>query len=234
MLEICSVREAQMPRLYESAAPVGTLTAETAALLGLPQTVIVCAGAGDNAAAGRPLPQEPFRLFLFHRLPSALTAAVCPAFATVKRRRDPRRERETVRPYWKDCQEKKNTAGSRSSLGRRHGSPQTAGLIRKRRLEGLIAARLLSGISSGSFLSGGKPLRRADRSDWPLKRFSALCKTESYPVFASPQHTHLRRFGLTLSPEYAITGSDSRIGERRQGARTTNPPQKSAERKLTK
>ena len=89
-------------------------------------------------------------------------------------------------------------------------------------------------ISSGSFLSGGKPLRRADRSDWPLKRFSALCKTESYPVFASPQHTHLRRFGLTLSPEYAITGSDSRIGERRQGARTTNPPQKSAERKLTK
>lgn len=78
----------------------------------------------------------------YHRL---CPAAVCPAFATVKRRRDPRRERETVRPYWKDCQEKKNTAGSRSSLGRRHGSPQTAGLIRKRRLEGLIAARLLSG-----------------------------------------------------------------------------------------
>lgn len=51
MLRICSVRKEQMPRLYESAAPVGTLTAETAGLLGLPQNVTVCAGAGDNAAA---------------------------------------------------------------------------------------------------------------------------------------------------------------------------------------
>lgn len=186
----------------------------------------------DNAAAERPLPQELFRLFLYHRLPSALPAAVYPAFATAKRRRDPCRKGGTVRPCWKDWQEKARQAPS--PLRRRHGSPQTAGLIRKRRLEGLIAARLLSGISSGSFLPGGKPLRRADRSDWPFKRFSALCKTESHPVFASPQHTHLRRFGLTLSPEYAITGSDSRIGERRQGARTTNPPQKSAERKLTR
>ena len=51
MLGICGVRKEQMPRLYESAAPVGTLTAETAGLLGLPQNVTVCAGAGDNAAA---------------------------------------------------------------------------------------------------------------------------------------------------------------------------------------
>ena len=48
MLGICGVCKAQMPRLYESAAPVGT---ETAGLLGLPQNVTVCAGAGDNAAA---------------------------------------------------------------------------------------------------------------------------------------------------------------------------------------
>ena len=51
MLKLCGVREEQMPRLYESAAPVGSLTAETAHLLGLPQNVTVCAGAGDNAAA---------------------------------------------------------------------------------------------------------------------------------------------------------------------------------------
>lgn len=51
MLGICGVRKEQMPRLYESAAPVGTLTVETAGLLGLPQNVTVCAGAGDNAAA---------------------------------------------------------------------------------------------------------------------------------------------------------------------------------------
>ena len=179
------------------------------------------------------MPQEPFRLFLFHRLPSALTAAVCPAFATVKRRRDPHRERETVRPYWKDCQEKKNTAGSQSPPPAAWFSADR-GAYKEAAFGGSYSRPASVRISSGSFLSGGKPLRRADRSDWPLKRFSALCKTESHPVFASPQHTHLRRFGLTLSPEYAITGSDSRIGERRRGARTTNPPQKSAERKLTR
>ena len=42
---------AQLPKLFESWQPVGTLTAEAAALLGLPADVIVCAGAGDNAAA---------------------------------------------------------------------------------------------------------------------------------------------------------------------------------------
>lgn len=51
MLAICGVTEAQMPALYESSARVGTLKPEIAAQLGLPQDVIVCAGAGDNAAA---------------------------------------------------------------------------------------------------------------------------------------------------------------------------------------
>ncbi|MDD2992652.1 MAG: xylulokinase [Pygmaiobacter sp.] len=51
MLEICGLTEAQMPALFESADPVGTLTPAVAAALGLPQGVVVCAGAGDNAAA---------------------------------------------------------------------------------------------------------------------------------------------------------------------------------------
>ena len=51
MLSLCGVLESQLPRLYESWQPVGTLTAEAARTLGLPQSVIVCAGAGDNAAA---------------------------------------------------------------------------------------------------------------------------------------------------------------------------------------
>ncbi len=51
MLEICGITEAQMPKLYESYETVGTLKPEIAALLGFPETVKVCAGAGDNAAA---------------------------------------------------------------------------------------------------------------------------------------------------------------------------------------
>ncbi|MDO4621822.1 MAG: xylulokinase [Eubacteriales bacterium] len=51
MLEICSVREEQMPKLFESYETVGCLKKEMAELLGLPETVKVCAGAGDNAAA---------------------------------------------------------------------------------------------------------------------------------------------------------------------------------------
>src|SRR5699024_1189001 len=51
MLALCGLTEAQMPQLFESFAPVGTLTADTAAALGLPQSVTVCVGAGDNAAA---------------------------------------------------------------------------------------------------------------------------------------------------------------------------------------
>lgn len=51
MLALCGVGEAQLPRLYESDAPVGTLLPAVADKLGLPEGVVVCAGAGDNAAA---------------------------------------------------------------------------------------------------------------------------------------------------------------------------------------
>ncbi len=51
MLDICSLREDQMARIFESFQVVGTLKPEIAKELGLPQTVKVCAGAGDNAAA---------------------------------------------------------------------------------------------------------------------------------------------------------------------------------------
>lgn len=51
MLDLCGVTEDQMPALFDSWQPVGTLTAAAAAALGLPTDVVVCAGAGDNAAA---------------------------------------------------------------------------------------------------------------------------------------------------------------------------------------
>jgi xylulokinase len=51
MLDLCGVSEEQMPRLFESYEPVGTLLPDVAAGLGLPVGVTVCAGAGDNAAA---------------------------------------------------------------------------------------------------------------------------------------------------------------------------------------
>ena len=51
MLDLCGVREDQMPALYDSFACIGTLKKEVAAELGLPEGVRVCAGAGDNAAA---------------------------------------------------------------------------------------------------------------------------------------------------------------------------------------
>lgn len=51
MLDICGLRESQMPKLFESYEAVGTLLKEVAAKLGLPEGVTVCAGAGDNAAA---------------------------------------------------------------------------------------------------------------------------------------------------------------------------------------
>ncbi len=51
MCEICGVEEGWLPRLYESAQPVGTLLPAVARQLGLPESAIVCAGAGDNAAA---------------------------------------------------------------------------------------------------------------------------------------------------------------------------------------
>ncbi|MBR5071449.1 MAG: xylulokinase, partial [Oscillospiraceae bacterium] len=51
MLEICSVREDQMPRLFESYEVIGCLRPEIATALSLPEDVKVVAGAGDNAAA---------------------------------------------------------------------------------------------------------------------------------------------------------------------------------------
>ena len=51
MLEICGISRRQLPKIYESYEPVGTLLPETAKMLDLPQTVVVAAGAGDNAAA---------------------------------------------------------------------------------------------------------------------------------------------------------------------------------------
>ena len=51
MLDLCSVREEQMPKLFESFEVIGTVTPETAQAFGIPETVRVVAGAGDNAAA---------------------------------------------------------------------------------------------------------------------------------------------------------------------------------------
>ena len=51
MLEICGVREAQMPKLFESFDCIGTVKPDIAEVLGLSSSVRVCAGAGDNAAA---------------------------------------------------------------------------------------------------------------------------------------------------------------------------------------
>ena len=51
MLEICHAKREWLPRLYESYEPIGTLSDEICALTGLDKAVIVCAGAGDNAAA---------------------------------------------------------------------------------------------------------------------------------------------------------------------------------------
>ncbi len=51
MLDICGICESQMPKLFESYEVVGTLKPEIAALLGFPEAVKGCAGAGDNAAA---------------------------------------------------------------------------------------------------------------------------------------------------------------------------------------
>ena len=51
MLDVCGMKEAQMPKLFESYEPIGTVKPEIAQALGLPETVQVVAGAGDNAAA---------------------------------------------------------------------------------------------------------------------------------------------------------------------------------------
>ncbi|MBR2756360.1 MAG: xylulokinase [Lachnospiraceae bacterium] len=51
MLQICSLREEQLPQVYESAAVTGTLTPDAADALGLSKDTFVIAGAGDNAAS---------------------------------------------------------------------------------------------------------------------------------------------------------------------------------------
>ena len=51
MCDICHISEEMLPKLYESYESVGTVLPEIAAELGIPATVKVAAGAGDNAAA---------------------------------------------------------------------------------------------------------------------------------------------------------------------------------------
>ncbi len=51
MLDICSITEDKLPKIYESYEKVGTLLPEIASELGFPTDCIVAAGAGDNAAA---------------------------------------------------------------------------------------------------------------------------------------------------------------------------------------
>lgn len=51
MLEICDVKEEWMPKLFESYEKIGTLLPDVAKELGFPESCIVAAGAGDNAAA---------------------------------------------------------------------------------------------------------------------------------------------------------------------------------------
>lgn len=51
MLDICSITEAQMPRLNESYDIIGTVKAEIANRFGISKSAVVIAGAGDNAAA---------------------------------------------------------------------------------------------------------------------------------------------------------------------------------------
>ncbi len=51
MLDICSIAESQMPKLHESYEVVGKLLPAVASEIGLNESTIVVAGAGDNAAA---------------------------------------------------------------------------------------------------------------------------------------------------------------------------------------
>ncbi len=51
MLEICGIRPEQLPKLYESYEPVGTLKKKYSDMFGFKENVIVAAGAGDNAAS---------------------------------------------------------------------------------------------------------------------------------------------------------------------------------------
>ena len=51
LMDYCGVREEQLPQLFESYDRVGTVKPAMAALLGIPASTVVAAGAGDNAAA---------------------------------------------------------------------------------------------------------------------------------------------------------------------------------------
>lgn len=51
MLEICGISETQLPRVHESSEPVGVLRPEVCERFGFRTDTVVCAGAGDNAAA---------------------------------------------------------------------------------------------------------------------------------------------------------------------------------------
>ena len=51
MMKICDVKREQLPKIFESYESVGTLKADVAKELGLPESCLVAAGAGDNAAA---------------------------------------------------------------------------------------------------------------------------------------------------------------------------------------
>lgn len=51
MMEICDVKEEQLPKLFESYEVTGNLTEEAATALGLTTNCKIAAGAGDNAAA---------------------------------------------------------------------------------------------------------------------------------------------------------------------------------------
>ena len=51
MMEICSVREDQLAKIYESYEVVGNIKGDVAKELGFPESVKIIAGAGDNAAA---------------------------------------------------------------------------------------------------------------------------------------------------------------------------------------
>lgn len=51
MLKICGIQEEQMPTVFESYETVGNILPDIADELGLPHTVKIVAGAGDNAAA---------------------------------------------------------------------------------------------------------------------------------------------------------------------------------------
>ena len=51
MLDLCGITQEQMPMLFESYQPIGQILPQVASSLGLPPSLTVAAGAGDNAGA---------------------------------------------------------------------------------------------------------------------------------------------------------------------------------------